>query len=643
MTALAGYWAFGGAGEPSVRCERMLKAQQIYAPDPPASWSDLDIALGRRLFRTLPEDRYDRGPATGGGGRWTLVADLRLDNRAELCSELGIEPARAAVLSDSAVAMAAVERWEEDAVPRLVGDFALALWDRDRARLLLARDFLGERPLHYHRCGGFFAFASMAKGLHALPEVPPAPDCATVAAFVALMPENGTETFFAGIEKVPAGHVVTVTRDGLRSERWWRPSPRPLGLKGTDQYAEGLREHFDRAVADRLRGAEAGVASHLSAGLDSSTVTATAARLLAARGRRLTAFTAVPREGYDGPGHPEAILDEGPHAASVAAMYPNIDHVLVRGGGSPLADLDRHFFLHERPVLNLCNAVWSNRIQDLAQERGLRILLTGQRGNMSFSFDGMPFLSQLAARGRLVRLARESWALWRSGSRAGTVAAQAVGPFLPAPLWRAIARLRGRGRKLTDYTTINPQAVEAMRLSERAAERGLDPSYRPRRDAYETRLWALGRTDLGNYHKATLGGWGIDSRDPTGDRRLIEYCLSVPLEEFLRDGRRRALARTAFADRLPRAVAEERRKGYQAADWHEGLSAARDQIAEEVDRIAASAPACSALDSDKMQRLVRDWPTSGWSLPANVDKYRLALMRGVSAGHFVRKASGSNQ
>lgn len=643
MTALAGYWAFGDPGEASGRCERMLKAQQVYAPDPPVSWSAGDIALGRRLFRTLPEDRYDRGPVTGGGGRWTLVADLRLDNRPELCAELGIEPGRAAILSDAAVAMAAVERWEDGAIPRLVGDFALALWDRDRERLLLARDFLGERPLHYHRGGRFFALATMAKGLHALPEVPPAPDTVTVAAFVALMPENGPETFFAGVEKVLAGHIVTVTRDGLRSERWWRPAPRELGLRGTAQYAEGLREQFDRAVADRLRGSEAGVASHLSAGLDSSTVTATAARLLAPRGGCLTAFTAVPREGYHAGEHREAILDEGPHAASVAALYPNIDHILVPGDGSPIADLDRHFFLHERPVLNLCNSVWSNRIQDLARERGLGILLTGQRGNMSFSFDGMPFLTQLAASGRLLRLARESWGLIRNGSRVGTVAAQTIGPFLPTLLWRAIGRVRGRGRKLTDYTAINPEAIEAMRLIERAAERGLDTNYRPRRDSHETRLWALGRTDLGNYHKATLGGWGIDSRDPTGDRRLIEYCLSVPAEEYLRDGRRRALARTAFADRLPPAVAEERRKGYQAADWHEGLTAARDQIAEEVGRIAASAPACSAVDAARMERLVREWPTSGWSRQANVQKYRLALMRGVSAGHFARRASGSNQ
>ena len=642
MTALAGYWAFGNADEPLGRCDRMLRAQQVYAPDPPASWSGGDIALGRRLFRTLPEDRFDRGPVTGGGGRWTLVADIRLDNRPELCAELGLEPARAAILSDSAVAMAAVERWEEEAVGRLVGDFALALWDRDKARLLLARDFLGQRPLHYHRGGGFFAFASMAKGLHALPEIPPAPNCDAVAAFVALVPEQGPETFFAEVEKVPAGHVVTVTRDGLRSERWWRPAERDLGLKRTGEYVEALREQFDRAVADRLRGAEGGIACHLSAGLDSSTVTATAARLLAPAGGRVTAFTAVPRAGFSSSAS-EVIVDEGPYAASVAAMYPNIEHVLVPGGGSPVAALDRHFFLHERPVLNLCNSVWMNRIQDLARDRGLRILLSGARGNMTFSYDGMPFLTQLASRGRLVRLARESWSLVRNGTRVGTVAAQTLGPFLPAALWRAIGRLRGNGRNLTDYTAINPGAIAALRLGELAAERGLDPNYRPRRDAREARLWALSRVDSGNYNKGTLAGWGLDLRDPTADRRLVEFCLAVPLDQYLREGRRRAFARTAFADRLPAEVVGEIRKGYQAADWYEGLTSARDTISEEVGRIAASAPACTAVDPGKMERLVREWPTNGWTKRATVQKYRLALMRGVSAGHFVRKASGSNQ
>jgi asparagine synthase (glutamine-hydrolysing) len=212
---------------------------------------------------------------------------------------------------------------------------------------------------------------------------------------------------------------------------------------------------------------------------------------------------------------------------------------------------------------------------------------------------------------------------------------------MPAPLWRAIARLRGRHRNVADYSAINAAAVAGV--GERARARGLDLSYRPRRDPVETRLWVLGRVDMGNYNKGTLGGWGIDSRDPTADRRLIEFCLAVPADQFLRDGVPRALARTAFADRLPAALLAERRKGYQAADWHEGLSAARGELAEELERIAECPEARSTLDTDRLKRLTAEWPTSGWDSVAAMQLYRQALLRGVSVGHFLRKASGSNR
>ncbi len=643
MTAIAGFWSLDHRPDAAAQCERMLKSQQIYGPQAPAMASDGAIALGQRLFGITPEDRRRQRVAAGAGGATLLVADARLDNREELCEALGIGAAEGRALSDPAIILHALERWDESAVERLQGDFAFAFWDSRRQRLLLARDFMGQHPLHYARRDGFFAFASMPKGLHALPEIPAAPDREAVASFLALVPEDGSETFFRGIEKVRTGEIVTVTRDRLNATRWWRPPLKPLGLKRPDDYAEALREHFDRAVAARLRGADSAVAAHLSGGLDSSTVAATAARLMAAGGGRVTAFTSVPREGYDSSEVRNAFADEGPYAAEVAAMYPNMDHVLVRNGGSPFADLDRYFFVYERPVLNLCNSVWMHRIMDVARERGLRVLLSGARGNTSFSYDGMPLLTQLLSSGRLTRLARESWALVRNGTRVGTVAAQALGPFVPVPLWRTIARLRGKGRKLTDYTAIRSDAVQALRIAERSAERGLDPSYRPRRDPLETRLWSLRRVDSGNYNKGHLAGWGIDVRDPTADRRLVEFCLAVPPDQYLRQGVRRALARTAFADRLPASIVNETRKGYQAPDWHEGLTAAREELTGELGRIEACDVAATTLDSTRMRSLVEAMPTDGWHKPGVTEKYRLALLRGVSAGHFIRKAAGSNQ
>lgn len=639
MTALAGIWSFAGHDR-SRDCARMLAAQRVHAPDPPASWSGPGLAMGRRLFRLLPEDRYDRGPIVSADGRRALVADVRIDNREEIVAALGA-PEGGRTLSDAALLMLALERWDEEAIGRLAGDFAFAWWDGPRQRLLLARDFLGSRPLHYHRGDGFFAFASMPKGLHALEEVPRAPNTETVTRFLALMPEGNGESFFKDVQRVPAAHVCAVDRNGVTLRRHWRPSRTRLSLPKAEDYRDALREAFDTAVRAQLRGADGRVATHLSGGLDSSTVTATAARLLGPTGR-VAAFTAVPREGYEGPDPRGRFGDEGPLAATLAAKYKQIEHVLIRTGHlSPVAGLDRNFFLFERPVLNLCNGVWIEGIAEAAKQRDLRVLLTGQHGNMSFSYNGMEALPELLARGRLVALARLLRKLPHHGVHLESALSHTIGPFLPAWLWRGINRARGRHMNVTDHSSINPAA--AARLRAGAAGAGLDMSYRPRRDPFGTRLWVLDRIDTGNTHKAYLGGWGVDRRDPTGDRRLVELCLSIPHEQFLLDGEPRALARAAFADRLSPEILGETRKGLQAVDWHEGVEAARSAIREEVERFGALPATDEAMDNGMLRRLLENWPTGAWHGDKTMRRYRLALLRGVSAGHFLRKAGGSNR
>src|SRR5215831_17729833 len=224
MTALAGLWYFDGRPASADGCARILRAQELYGPDHGAQWSGGGVALGRHLMRVLPEDVFDRQPLIGGAGRYVLVADVRLDNRDELTEALRIPAPRGRTLCDAAILLAAIERWDESCLERLVGDYAFAAWDGARRRLLLARDPLGWRPLHYHRGNKFFAFASMPKGLHALPDVPYAPDEERIAEFLALIPETGTQSNFQGIETVVSGHLVSITTTGLATRKYWEPS-----------------------------------------------------------------------------------------------------------------------------------------------------------------------------------------------------------------------------------------------------------------------------------------------------------------------------------------------------------------------------------------------------------------------------------
>jgi asparagine synthase (glutamine-hydrolysing) len=644
MSALAGLWRFDGRTDAGDSCARMLASQAIYGPDACDQWDDGTIALGRRLFRLLPEDVHDHQPLEGAEGTVVLVADLRLDNRDELEAELAIPRGHAGGLSDAAILLAAWERWETECFDRLVGDYAFAVWDKRRRRLVLARDPLGQRPLHYHEAKGFFAFASMPKGLHALPQIPVWPDEDRVVEFLALRSEAGSKSFFKGVERVEPGCFITVTRQGVSRTTHWRPQRRTIRLANEDAYAQALREHLDTAVLAMLRGADGAVGAHLSAGWDSAAVTATAARLLAPTGGRVTAFTSVPRAGYEGPAPKGRLADEGPLSAATAACYPNIEHVLVRSDGrSPLEDLDREAFLNDRPLLNLCNQVWLNAINREAKARRLTVLLTGSMGNLTLSDAGVDWLAELAARGEWRVWRRKARALARGGAmRWRGILAGSFGPWVPGPIWVWLQRLNGGyGADRRDYSAVSAKRLDALEAGGEKA-RGEDPFYRPRTDTFATRLWAMRLMDSGNLNKGALGGWGVDLRDPTADRRLVEFCLSAPRDQILADSGPRALARRALGDRLPQAVLQASAKGYQAVDWHEGLSAARGDLSLEVERLAACAPAASALDIPRMRRLIEDWPTDGWERPAVETPYRLALLRGISAGHFMRRATGSN-
>lgn len=629
MSAIAGYWGLAPRHPPRAQCEKMLAALAEYGRDAADIAEMGDLAFGRRLWRLLPEDAHDRQPLLFAD-RFALVADLRLDNRDEIGAALGLDRERLRILADSELLLLALVRWDIAALDRLCGDFAFAFFDREKDRLILARDPLGQRPLFWHRGRGFVAFASMPKGLHATGEIARRANLASLAEHLLLLPHEGGSTYFEGLERVEPGHYTAISPGGARAVRYWSPRREDLKLRGRDEHVEAFRALLDQAVAARLRGADGLAAAHLSGGWDSSAVTATAARLLAPGGGRLVAFTSVPRPGGSRAAPRNRFADESALAAATACRYDNVEHVLVEhSGASPLAGLDRDLALFERPLFNLCNQVWLEQIRAAARDRGATVLLTGELGNWTISTAPHTRLNGLLDEGRYVDWAREAGALLRGReARLRAVASASFAPWLP----RAVQRMIRRATAPDWPRPIHPNAVAAF--ERRLRDRRSGPNVFPK-SHFEKTVAVLRHADYGQYRKGVLAGWGIDKRDPTADRRLIDFCASLPLDMLIADGARRPLARASLSDRLPAEVLDQTGKGYQSADWGEALTADLDRVHRLIDRIAADPVAAALIDVEHLRRLVREWPQDEWESMRTIQLYRSGLLDALAVGHFV--------
>lgn len=649
MTGICGSWHLHGTAGAADECVRMQAALAIYGRDR-SSRADLgELALGIQLARMVPEDRYDRQPLTGADGGLFLVADARIDNRPELAETLGLDAERTRAMCDADYILAAWERWGEDALERLKGSYAFALWDA-RARVLrLIRDPLGQRPLFVHRDAGRVLFASMAKGLHALPDIPRAPDVERIRDHIALLPHVGPRSFFAGIERIEPGHMLRIRGDGrVETIDWYdRAKDRSPRFTRLDDYVDAFRALFDRAVADALR-TTGDVASHLSAGRDSGLVAVSAAAQLGQNGRRLTAYTHIPLPGANLPPVAGRFGNEGPAAARTAALHANIDHVLVDCAKRMVGDeFDADFFHYEYPMLNPTNKLWDSEIARQAAARGASLLLSGQFGNMTVSTLGTQRLAELVASGRLLTWAREVAALRRNGhDRLRGLLSVSLVPHLPMPIVILLRRLFGRqDYVLSEYTALRGEVAQSPAFRAHIDAMGFDTRFRAWGNVHAVRRMVLWRVDyLAQHAKGILASTGLDTRDPTADLRLVEFLSGVPTELFLRDGQIAWLFKKAFGDRLPSETVEGRTKGLQSADWPTRMRQALPMLKVELERARHSPTALALMDMDGLLADASAFPEQDAGLERGEAqmRYHMRLTRGLSVAHFLRKLEGGN-
>ena len=652
MSAITAVVALDRQRPVSDETQRISQALSLYGPDRDGDWSSAGIGLGWNARFRLPEDPVDRQPRRGDSGV-RLVADVRLDNRDELAPDLSLDPANGR-LPDSAIVLAAWERWGEDCVLHLEGAFAIAIWDARERRLFCARDPLGERPLFYFQGQNLIAFASMPRGLLALPEVPTRINETAVADKLLLLPDLNEDYYYEGVQRLLPGQSITVRDGQLSKRRYWQPDiEKRITLAKDSDYVEACRELLYKSTRAKLRVAGDGnIASTISGGLDSTTITIIASDITHQQGKPLVAITGAPPKGFDGPVPGQRFGDESDHAAAVAATLPNVEHIIRRSQPQRRYQVDR---MEERHALSSAIA-WGLRAGpseaeapqpgDSLKDRGVKVVLTGGLGNMTVSHAGDEVLPGLLMSGQWRTLAHELRASARRpevGLARGLY--RTVMPVMPRSLWRLLHnRMRGRPVLNYDsYTPINTETYDADAAAERARRYDFDLEYNPWKDSRAMRATTILRIDHGTSRQAGDAQGGIPRMDPFYDRRLIEFCLAIPENQYFRHGISRWLIRRLMHGRMPKKVLYEHRRGWQDANWYEAFTAQRDELRAELVKIQDNATARRLIDIPALIQLMDDLPSADWADDKVLDDYQCKVLRGIEVGRFIADFERANR
>lgn len=666
MSAIFGFVHLDGKAVDPEEIAHMGDALAMYGVDGGGQWQQGAIGLGQRLLQVTPQDAFEQQPLLGADGRHCLVMDGRIDNRPELIDLLRLEMP-ADHLPDSALISHAYARWGKACVQQLVGTFTFALWDATTHQLLVARSPIASPSLFFHATAQTLAFATMPKGLFALPHIARVMDESYLASSLIRMSSEPTATYYRNITRLLPGQMLMV--DGARwsVEEFWQPDlARTIHFARDEEYVEAFNALFARVVQDHLRSpTPAGVM--MSGGFDSTAVAAVVAQHYQQTGARLATFTEVPPANFDGATIRGRYADETPYVQAMAQQYPNLDLNLIQGDAAPavmdsaarytvdslyLDDIDTLFAAAETPFPNASNRPWYEAIMAAAQAQGVRVLLTGAGGNLTISWGGDGLLAQLVGDGQW----RQAWQTTQALARGGHVRAplshlymRGILPHLPEWYYFATERLRGWKRKgsdswveVHDLSPIHPDFAAAHHADDLIRESDL--RRRPTPETRTTRIHNLisGIRRGDGLNAGYQARYGVTVTDPTSDVRLVEFCLALPEAQYQRDGVTRWLLRRAMAQQLPTEVINNRQRGLQAADWYVRLCRGRGRILDALTRIEQCDLAQRALDLPRLRRMVESMDAQASPTRQHMVDYRNTLEQGLMMGSFMRWVEGGS-
>jgi len=310
--------------------ETMRDTMTHRGPDDRGSWSSPEgrVAFGHRRLSIIDLSPKGHQPMLSRDGNLCITFNGEIFNYLDLREELRRLGHTFDSESDTEVLLAAYAEWGTESLKRLNGQFAFAMYDDARKRLLVARDRAGEKPLFYRHQNGTFAFASELKALMADPSMPRRVDLQSLNHYLAFGYVPGERCMLEGVRKLPQGHALTyeLENDALHVWPYWQlPQPSSNGEVVSPERAEALVDELHELLKDAVRRqmiADVPVGILLSGGVDSSLVTAMAASVSS---RPVKTFT------VSFPGH--GAYDESAHARLVAKHFGTDHSELVGEAG----------------------------------------------------------------------------------------------------------------------------------------------------------------------------------------------------------------------------------------------------------------------------------------------------------------------
>jgi asparagine synthase (glutamine-hydrolysing) len=520
-------------------------------------WPEDEVGLAHRRLAIISPVPEGRQPMSNGDGTVWLTFNGEIYNYRELREELRGLGHHFRTETDSEVLLMAYQAWGVEALERIDGMFAFAVWDRPHKRLLLARDRLGIKPLYYAVDGGRFVFASEPKAILAHPDLNPRVDERALLDYLSYGYVPEPRCIFRGLHKLEAGHMMVIENGAMtRSRPYWTLEPGDW-LEDRDDARSQVREHIDAAVRAQLV-SDVPIGAFLSGGIDSSAVTASAA--LVRPGVRTFSV------GFDDGD------SELPYARQLAERY-GTDHAEAVVGVTDAADIGSTLArFYDEPFAD--TSAIPTYLLCARGRRHVKVALSGDGGDELFA--GYRWYAQQLGRPTppawVGRLTRRVFDRVRGLPRAARVPALQR-RFEANPIERHFLYMQ----LFDSWEQLN---LAGPGLDRAASEHDSLGLFRTHFRADLPLLTALQYLDLKTFlvddilvkvDRASMAS-SLEVRPPLLDHRLVELAFRIPPHWQLEHGRGKSLLTAAVADRLPEEIRERPKRGFSApvTRWFRG-------------------------------------------------------------------------